>query len=140
MPVWDEIQEGFEAAFDAEREVFGEDLCDLIEVVKADDGAGHKFTDNPVATNVPCLVEELSPGSVTVVSGGVAVIASHRIEVKRSSPALALKVSGKIKVLARTGKVQMIFEQPIRKEETFTPTVEFRAVLVKSGYREPGIT
>ena len=59
---------------------------------------------------------------------------------KRSAEALALTVHSTIKVLARTGKPELIFEQPVRSEGTFTPTVKFKAVLVTAGYRHPGTT
>lgn len=126
--------------FDRRRLRVGSDLCDLLQVGVVADGPGQKLADTAVLQNVPCVYSELSEGSPQIGAGGVTVIATHRIEMKRSTEALALRVHDKIKVLARTGKPQLIFEHPVRQEGSFTPLVEFRAVCVTSGYRSPGIT
>lgn len=140
--IWDDLQGAFEEAFDAKREIFGEDLCDLLQTGTTDDGSGtgaKKPSETVVAQNVPCLYEEISGSTAQIVVNGVSVVATHRIEIKRSSAGLSLTPHDQIKVLARTGKPQLIFEQPVRTEGTFTPTIEFKAILVKEGYRQPAI-
>lgn len=144
MAVWDELQEGYEAGFDARREVFGEDVCDLVEPGLTEDAEGTGNTlDNdpdPLAANVACIVKEISGGAAQVVVDGVTVVATHAIEMKRSPEALALTPHGYIRLHARSPKPQMIFEQPVRAEATFTPLTQFKAILVKEGYRQPAIT
>ena len=125
----------------AAGEVFLPDLCDLIEAATASDGMdGHTTADDPLIEDVNCVYEEVSGGSAQVVVNGVAVIATHRIEMKTSDEALALTPHGKIRIQARGDKPEMIFEQPVRTEQSVLATVEFKAILVKEGYRQPGIT
>lgn len=142
MAVWDELQEAFEAGLDARREVFGQDVCDLYEPATVSDGfSGDTISDgDPIAEDVECFVEEISGGAAQIVVNGVTVVATHRIEMKRSNEALALTPHGKIRLHARAPKSEQIFEQPVRTEQSFTPLVEFKAILVKAGFRQPAIT
>lgn len=126
---------------------FYQDLCDLIPVGLTTDaqGTGKTLADLPAsATNVQCSCEEISGGDAQIVVDGVTVIATHRICMVPTgaalTAALALTTHDKIKVLARGNKPIRIFEQPVRNEGSFTPVVEFKAILVKEGYRQPGIT
>ncbi|HEX7334230.1 MAG TPA: hypothetical protein VF290_22180 [Pyrinomonadaceae bacterium] len=129
-----------ERAFDRRRKRFGEDLCDLLQTGTQGDGfSGDKPDEDELATNVECLYEEISGGAAQVVINNVTVIATHRIEMKTSDEALALTVNDKIRIHARGAKPQLIFEQPVRTRGTFTPLVEFKAILVTDGYRQSAI-
>lgn len=122
---------------------FFPDLCDLIGSALQDDGSGSgsdTLVDDPLVEDIPCRYEEVSGGAAQVISGGVTVIATHRIEMQISDEALVLTAQGKILIQARGDKPQLIFEQPIRSEGSIGATVEFKAILVTDGYRHPGTT
>lgn len=136
MAVWDEIREGYEAGFDARREVFGEDLCNIYGPTFVDGGAaGDSVTFGTLATNVKCLVNELSASNAVTVIGGESYVSSHTVEMKRDAIVDAVGPRHKIIVHARDGKGQRIFERPIQPEKSFQPLAVFRASLVRQGYQ-----
>jgi hypothetical protein len=141
MPAAAQLIRAYEKEFDIRRRIFGEDLCDLLQTSTRSDGfSGDTLDEDPTAEDVECFYEELSGGAAQIIVNGVTVIATHRIEVKTSDEALAITVNDKIRVQARGDKPTLIFEQPIRTRDSFTPTVEFKAILVTDGYRQPAIT
>lgn len=123
------------------------DLCDLVPVGLTNDAQGTGKTLGDLAasaSNVQCFYEEIAGPSAQIVVNGVTVTATHRICMVPTgaalTAALAFTVHGKIKILARGTKPIIFFEQPVRSEGQHTPVIEFKAILVKEGYREPGIT
>lgn len=136
MEVWEELQEAYEAGFDAKREVFGKDVCDLIGPTFVDGGAeGDSVTLNPVETNVECYVYELSSSQAQSVIGGETYISSHGIDIKRTEARLGITPRYQVKVHAREGQPERVFEKPILPTETFVPIITLKASLVRQGYR-----
>lgn len=112
------------------------DRCDLIDSTFVDGGAGGDTTEpDTLASDQPCLHEELSGPSAQMVVGGEAITATHRIFMLWSASAQALTENGKITVTARDPFPEMIFEKPSLTRNSLLPLAEFKAVLVKRGYQ-----
>jgi hypothetical protein len=90
----------------------------------------------PVATNIACFIEELSAGAAQTVVGGEAYLSSHRIEAENSSNTLAITPRHQIKVHARAGKPERVFEKPVIADESFAPLIVIKAALVRQGYQQ----
>lgn len=125
-----------ERAFERRWERAGKDLCDLIAPVFSDGGdSGDSVNPDPVATNLECIISGLSGASAHTVVGGEAFLSSHGLEMKKSAATLAVTPRYQLKVHARDGKSERIFENPVRTEESFAPLVLIKASLVRQGYQ-----
>lgn len=112
------------------------DRCDLVDKVLVDGGSGgDSVSPSTLASNQPCLVEELEArDQVTLTVGGETFTVTHRIFMLWSTGSKALTEKGYIKVLARDPYPIMYFEKPTRTGETLASLAEFKAVRVKQGY------
>lgn len=111
------------------------DLCDLIGPTFVDGGAGgDSVTIGDVATDVKCLVEPAGQGEQIVV-GGETFIASHRLYMIKTTATEAITPRYKLKVHARNGTAQMIFENPVIVDESLSPLITVKSILVKQGYQ-----
>lgn len=125
-----------EHTFHRRRRWFGEDVCDLIGPVFVDGGsAGDSVTLSAVASGIDCYVEEISGGKPNFVTGGEAVIASHRIELKESTDTLAITPEYRIRVHARDGQPERVFEKCVKNASSYAPLVVIDATLVKQGFQ-----
>src|ERR1051326_7900102 len=98
MAVWDELQEAYEASLDIRREVFGQDVCDLIGPTFTAGGAEGDSVDlADVATDLECLIYELSSSQAQSVIGGEVFTSSHGIELKRTTKTLAITPRYKVR-------------------------------------------
>lgn len=123
-------------SFNRQRERYGEDVCSLIQIGKTGDGKqGHKLSETPLATNVPCFYEELSAGDLRITGGGEAVTSTHRLTMEATTAVLSLTPTDRIEIAARNGTPALVFEQLIRSRGSFSPLAEFHATLVTQGYR-----
>lgn len=115
------------------------DLCNLFSTGLTTDGhSGHKPSDSPVATNIPCVYELLSAPSTAIVEGGISYEMTHRIEMEATDTTRAIGPHYTLKVLARGANPELKFEQPVRDQKSFDPVVNVRARLV-FGFDQPGI-
>lgn len=126
---------------EADPDAFGLiDRCEFINIVTVSDGqSGHKEDEDVIASDQPCLCEELSGPSTQIVAGGVTKTVSHRIFTLITDESQAVTEHFKIRVAATDDYPIRVFEQPHRNKSTLLPIAEFRAVLT-SGYRSPGNT
>ena len=106
------------------------DRCSVYNVTYTGDGTGGSGASDgaPVATNVPCLIEEKIYHSGQVGGGGMAAI-THRLYLIASSTTRGIKPNYAIVVAARSDNPARRFEQPIILEETLGPLVVLGATL-----------
>lgn len=125
--VWRDIAEGYEAAFTAKREVFGEDLCDVFSITFSNDGTGGAVaSETLLASNVECFYKAKGQFR-SFVAGGQTVFLTHDLELKMSDPPLTFRPEYKIRVIARDGKPEIIFENLVPTVGSFTPLVRLEA-------------
>lgn len=124
-------------AFERRWKRKGEDLCDLIAPVFADGGqSGDTITPTAGATGIKCIYHSRSSNSQLVV-GGEAYLASHDLELERTSATVAITPKHKLKVRARGDKSILIFQKSIIVEdESFSPLVNVAATLVQQGFQQ----
>lgn len=124
-------------AFERRWERAGKDLCDLIGPTFNEGGAvGDSVSFGPVATDLQCIVSELSGPAAHTVIGGEAYVASNAIELKKTVATLAVTPRYQIKVHARDGKSERFFERPVFSDHSFMPLVMLKASLVRQGYQQ----
>jgi len=117
-------------------EEFMSDTCSLIKPTFTDGGAsGDTLTQATVASNVPCFYKPAGRNSPLVV-GGQAYIASHQFTLPATTEVLAITPEYKLTVQARGSNPQMIFEQPVIVQNSFTALVKVAATLVQQGFRQ----
>ena len=130
-----QLRNVIEGTFDRERRWFGEDQCEIIGPVFTEGGAtGDSVQLATIATYVDCFVREISGASAQVVIGGAAYISSHQIEVKSNSVTIAITPEYRIRVYARDGVPERIFENPVTTSASYAPLVEMKAQLVRQGF------
>ena len=101
----------------------------------SDGGAtGDTLTTASIASGIPVLVEPAGRYSQVVV-GGQAYLASHRLLMIRDSNTLTIKPEDILKVAARDGKPEEVFEQPVLIEESTDVLVTVAATFVRQGFR-----
>jgi hypothetical protein len=144
MKAYEMMQVAAEWSFDQKRVVFGEDTCDLIGPVFQEGGnSGDSVGIGEVATNLAVFVKELSgttrrngrAGAGQPVVGGEAYVSSHQLELKKTAVTLAITPEYRIKVHARDGIPERVFEKLVMPAKTFTPILVFNATLVRQGFR-----
>jgi hypothetical protein len=123
--------------FNRKRKRLGEDLCDVKGYPLQDGGTVGDTLGGPVAlaSNVPCFYESTGQNS-NVVIGGTAYLASHRLQMERTSATGAIKPSDTITVYARNGNAVLIFEEPRLIKESFSPLVTIMATLTDQGHNQ----
>lgn len=111
------------------------DRCDLIGPSFVDGGSGgDSVTFGTVASDVPCLREPAGQGEQIVV-GGEAFVATDRVFLIRQSETEAVTPQYKIKVYPADGSAALVFEKPVKINETLNPLVVFKTAIVKQGYQ-----
>ena len=104
------------------------DKADLLEPTSTADGYGAQtISETELVTDIPCLWELLSP-SVEMTIGTKNVVLTHKLWLESTEKIGAIKPSYRIRIQAREAKGEIIFEQPVRLDESFNPLV---AVLAK---------
>ncbi len=102
----------------------------------SDGGAtGDTLTIASIASSIPVLVEPAGRGSQIVV-GGQAYLASHRLLMIRDSSTLSIKPEDTLKVAARDGRPEQVFEQPAIIDESTDVLVTVAATFVRQGFRQ----
>lgn len=135
MEVWEELAEAYEEGFNAKREVFGKDVCNLEKPVLTDGGAiGDSIAFSVVAEDIPCFYKALGHRA-DVVIGGTAYMQTHEITMPRTDETSVVTPEYKITVQARNGKSEKVFERPVIKEGSFSPLAVFTVSEVIQGYQ-----
>lgn len=122
----------------AKASKFMPDLCDILNPVSIDQGAGHTIKDNEIALNIPCTIGQVGGSGVQFHDGESVINKTVSIELPYTSTTAAIKRNYKLRVHARGVNPQMTLEQPVIKADSMSPLLEVVAVLTE-GYRIPAI-
>lgn len=105
------------------------DRCNVVNrTLTTGSYGGSTIAETTVASNVPILYEERIYGSTQVV-GGTQSFITHDLYLISSSATRSIQPDHKIVVAARGDIPALIFEEPIRLDESLSPIVHLGAKL-----------
>lgn len=106
------------------------DRCSVYNVTYSanNDGGTTQVDGSPVASNVPCLIEEKGYNSSQLAGGQTSNI-THKLFLIASATTRVIKPNYAIVIAARSDNPSRRFEQPVLLEETLGPLVVVGATL-----------
>lgn len=128
---------GARSLIEANPDLYGLiDRCELIGPSFVDGGAaGDSVTCGAITTNIPCLREPAGQSDQIVV-GGETFLATDRIFMIKQDETEAITPRYKIRVFPEDGSDALVFQNPMKIDETLNPLVVVKAVIVKQGYQQ----
>lgn len=120
---------------EADPDAFGLiDRLDLAGPTFVDGGAsGDSVTIGDVAAGIPCLREPAGQTDFIVV-GGESFVATDRIFMIKQDETDAITLRHKLTLHPSDGTGALVFEKPMKVDETLNPLIVVKAILVRQGY------
>lgn len=114
------------------------DLCTLIPAALQTQGDGHTLIEGTAVPSIPCTHEQLGGGGVTVNDNGTVAVKTHKVDLPYTSDTKQIDRHYKIKVAARGFNPELIFEQPVKSQDSLSPFLTVFVTLAE-GYARPGV-